>query len=199
MLEDIELDAIQEENARELVKRLLNMVEQLSREVQELRVENQRLRDENNRLKGEQEKPHIKGNKTPSSKADHSSELERRKKRVRHKKSKKVEVRIDREEILKVDAKQLPADAEYKGYETVVAQDILLKTENVLFRKEKYYSASKQKTYLAQLPAGYSGQFGPGIKSLILSILGWGRVSRRSGNSWRIWECKSQPEKCPIC
>ena len=52
MFEDIELNAIQEENARELVKRLLNMVEQLSREVRELRVENQRLRDENNRLKG---------------------------------------------------------------------------------------------------------------------------------------------------
>jgi hypothetical protein len=170
MFEDIELNAIQEENARELVKRLLNMVEQLSREVRELRVENQRLRDEVNRLKGEQGKPDIKGNKAPSPKADHSSETERHKKRVRHKKSKKVEVQIDREEILKIDAKQLPADAEYKGYETVVVQDIQIKTENVLFRKEKYYSASKRKTYLAQLPAGYGGQFGPGIKSLILTL-----------------------------
>ena len=170
MFEDIELNAIQEENARELVKRLLNMVEQLSREVRELRVENQRLRDEVNRLKGEQGKPDIKGNKAPSPKADHSSETERHKKRVRHKKSKKVRVQIDREEILKIDAKQLPADAEYKGYETVVVQDIQIKTENVLFRKEKYYSASKRKTYLAQLPAGYGGQFGPGIKSLILTL-----------------------------
>jgi len=170
MFDDIELNAIQEENARELVKRLLNMVEQLSREVRELRVENQRLRDEVNRLKGEQGKPDIKGNKVSSPKADHSSEPERHKKRVRHKKSKKVEVRIDRREILKVDAKQLPADAEYKGYETVVVQDIQIKTENVLFCKEKYYSASKRKTYLAQLPAGYGGQFGPGIKSLILTL-----------------------------
>jgi hypothetical protein len=30
MFEDIDLTAIQEENARELVKRLLNMIEQLS-------------------------------------------------------------------------------------------------------------------------------------------------------------------------
>jgi regulator of replication initiation timing len=97
MFEDIELNAIQEENARELVKRLLNVVEQLSREVRDLRVENQRLRDENNRLKGEQGKPNIKGNKAPAPKTDHSSELERHKKRVRHKKSKKVEVRIDRD------------------------------------------------------------------------------------------------------
>ena len=171
MFEDIELNAIQEENARELVKRLLNMVEQLSGEVRELRVENQHLRDENNRLKGEQGKPNIKGNKTQASpKADHSSESERHKKRVRHKKSKKVAVQIDREEVLKVDAKQLPADAEYKGYETVVVQDLLVKTENVRFYKEKYYSASRHKTYLAQLPAGYGGQFGPGIKSMILTL-----------------------------
>ena len=170
MFEDIELNAIQEENARELVKRLLNMVEQLSRETRELRVENQRLRDEVNRLKGEQGKPHIKGNKTSAPKADHSSEPERRKKRARHKKSKKVEVQIDRAEILKVDVKQLPADVEYKGYETVVVQDLLVKTENVLFYKEKYYSASRHKTYLAELPLGYGGQFGPGIKSLILTL-----------------------------
>jgi hypothetical protein len=164
MFEDIELTAIQEENARELVKRLLNMVEQLSREVRELRMENQRLRDEVNWLKGEQGKPDIKGNKASLPKADHSSEPER------HKKSKKVEVRIDRKEILKVDAKQIPADAEYKGYETVVVQDIQIKTENVLFYKEKYYSASRHKTYLAQLPPGYGGQFGSGIKSLILTL-----------------------------
>jgi len=171
VFEDIELNAIQEENARELVKRLLNMVEQLSGEIRELRAENQRLRDEVNRLKGEQGKPKIKGNKAqPASKIDHSSELERRKKRVRRKKSKKVEVQIDREEVLKVDTKQLPADAEYKGYETVVVQDLLIKTENVLFHKEKYYSASKRKTYMAKLPLGYGGQFGPGIKSLILTL-----------------------------
>jgi hypothetical protein len=171
MFEDIELNAIQEENARELVKRLLNMVEELSREVRELRVENQRLRDENNRLKGEQGKPNIKGNKKQiSPKGDHSSESERHKKRVRHKKSKKIEVRIDREEILKVDTKQLPADAEYKGCETVVVQDLQIKTENVRFYKEKYYSALRRKTYLAQLPPGYAGQFGPGIKSMILTL-----------------------------
>jgi chromosome segregation ATPase len=139
MFEYIELNAIQEENARELVKRLLNMVEQLSREVRELRVENQGLRDEVNRLKGEQGKLDIKGEKVSSPKADHSSETEQHKKRVRHKKSKKVEVQIDRKEILKVDAQQLPADAEYKGYETVVVQDIQIKTESHCGVLEGYY------------------------------------------------------------
>jgi hypothetical protein len=171
MFEDIDLSAIQEENAREVVKRLLNTIEQLSGAVQELRAENQRLRDENNRLKGEQGKPNIKGHKTGGAPSlDHSSEQERHKRRERHKRSKKTEVHIDREEVLKVDAVRLPADAEYKGWEAVVVQDLQLHPNNVRFYKEKYYSASKHKTYLAELPPGYAGQFGPGIKSLVLSL-----------------------------
>jgi hypothetical protein len=171
MFEDIDLNAIQEENARELVKRLLNTIEQLSGAMQELRDENQRLRDENHRLKGEQGKPNIKGNKTGQApQRDHSSEQERHKGRQRHKRSKKTDVPIDREEVLKVDLARLPADAEYKGCEAVVVQDLQLHPNNVRFYKEKYYSASQHKTYLAELPPGYAGQFGPGIKSLIVTL-----------------------------
>jgi cell division protein FtsB len=54
MFEDLDLNAIHEENARELIKRLLNLIEQLSADLRDARAENQRLRDENNRLKGEQ-------------------------------------------------------------------------------------------------------------------------------------------------
>jgi len=171
MFEDIDLKAIQEENARELVKRLLNTIEQLSAEVRDLRMEIQRLRDENNHLKGEQGKPNIKGNKTGRApQLDHSSEQERHKGRRRHKSSKKTDVHIDREEVLKVDRARLPADAEYKGCEAVVVQDLQLHPNNVRFYKEKYYSASRHKTYLAELPPGYEGQFGPGIKSLIVTL-----------------------------
>jgi hypothetical protein len=49
----------------------------------------------------------------------------------------------------------------------VVVQDVVLGTDNVLFRKEKFYSPSEHKTYLAELPRGYQGQFGPGLKSLV--------------------------------
>jgi hypothetical protein len=51
-----------------------------------------------------------------------------------------------------------------------VVQDILVKTDNVRFRKEKYYSASRGKIYLAKLPRGYEGQFGPGVKALIPAL-----------------------------
>ena len=70
--------------------------------------------------------------------------------------------------MVKVDPSVLPKDAKFKGYQDVVVQDILLRTNNILFHKQKYYSASTRKTYLGELPRGYEGQFGPGIKALTL-------------------------------
>jgi regulator of replication initiation timing len=142
MIENLDLGKIQDENARELVGRLLNLIEKLSADLREAQAENQRLRDENNRLKGEQGKPKIKGNTPKPGGEDHSSENERRTPRQRHKRSKNTDIRIDREEKLEVNPALLPEDAEFKGYEDVVVQDIKLGTANVLFHKEKYYSAS---------------------------------------------------------
>ena len=169
MLDNLDLNAIQDENARELIRRLLNLIEQLSADLREAQAENQRLRDENNRLKGEQGQPKIKAN-TLKPVVDHSSEKERRKSRQRHKSSKKATIQIDREQVVEVDRAKLQADDEFKGYEDVVVQDILLKTDNVCFHKQKYYAPSTRQTYLAQLPQGYAGQFGPGIKALTLSL-----------------------------
>jgi hypothetical protein len=170
MLDDIDLNDIQEENARQLVMRLLNLIEDLSADLRDAQVEIQRLRDEVNHLKGEQGKPHIKANTSKSSRSDYSSEKERRKARPRRKRSKKAAIRIDREQVLKVEPASLPADAEFKGYEDVVVQDLVFRTDNVCFHKEKYYAASTGKSYLAELPRGYEGEFGPGIKALTLTL-----------------------------
>jgi hypothetical protein len=169
MFENIDLSAILEEKTRELVKGLLNFIEQLSSSLCEARAEIQRLRDENNRLKGEQGKPNIKANVVEAPK-DHSSEKERRKLRQRHGNKKQAKIVINREEVVKVNRSILPADAVFKGYEENVVQDILLKTDNVRFLKEKYYSPSLGRTYLAELPTGYAGQFGPGIKALSIAL-----------------------------
>ena len=168
MFDDIDLNAIQDKNAREVILRLLNMIEQLSAELREVKEENQRLRDEINRLKGEQGKPKVEANKPqPAGVGNHSSEKERREPRKRHKGSKKARIKIEREEVVKVKREDLPADAEFKGYEEVVVQDIILKTNNVRFLREKYYSKSTRKSYLGKLPQGYEGQFGPGVKTLV--------------------------------
>jgi len=170
MLDDLDLNAIQDENARELIRRLLNLIEQLSADLREAQAENQRLRDEINRLKGEQGKPKIKPNTSKAPPVDHSSEKERRKPRQRHKSRKKAAIEINREQVVEVDRASLPADAEFKGYEDVVVQDLLLKTDNVCFHKQKYYAPSTRQTYLAQLPQGYGGQYGPGVKALTLAL-----------------------------
>jgi len=168
MLDDLDLSGIEDERARELIIRLLNLLEEVTADLRAAQAEIQRLRDENNRLKGEQGKPKIKPNKPRSSRKDVSSEKERRKPKAWSKSSKTEDIPIDREQVLEVDRDTLPSDAEFKGYEDVVVQDVIFRTDNVLFRKEKFYSASEGKTYLAPLPQGYSGQFGPGIKALTL-------------------------------
>ena len=73
MFEDLELNAIEDENTREFIRRLMNMVETLSIENRELKEENQRLRDEINRMKGEQGKPKNKGNRPQPTSSNHSS------------------------------------------------------------------------------------------------------------------------------
>ena len=173
MLEDFDLNSIQDiEGARQAVLQLLNLVEELAGENRKLREENQQLRDEINRLKGEQGKPKIKANKRQSSttRTNYSSERERRKPKKRKKASKVVKIKIDREEVVRVDTAKLPPDAEFKGYEEVVIQDIKIETDNVLFRKEKFHSPTEHKSYLAKLPVGYEGQFGPGIKAMTIVL-----------------------------
>jgi hypothetical protein len=168
MLDDLDLSHIPDQRTRDLIVRLLNLVETVSTDLRAAQAEIQRLRDENNRLKGEQGKPTIKPNTSPGAPPDHSSEAERRTPQVWGKRTKNATIAIDREHILSVDPATLPPDAEFKGYEDVTVQDVVLQTDNVCFRKEKYYAPSTGQTYLAPLPAGYAGAFGPGIKALTL-------------------------------
>ena len=167
MLSGFNPETIQDlEGARQAIAALLNLVETLKQENQELRAEVQRLRDEINRLKGEQGKPEIKADKPK----DHSSEKERHKPKSWHKGNKIDRIVLHREQKLFVDKSELPEDAQFKGYEETVVQDIRLTTDNVCFVKEKYYSPSQRRTYIAPLPAGYEGEFGPGVRALVLTL-----------------------------
>lgn len=167
MIENFDPNTIEDEGLRQVFIALMNLVETLSAKVQEQAEEIQRLRDENNRLKGEQGKPKFKAN-APALTV--SSEKERHESKPHHKAKKQALVRIDRVEVLKVDQQRLPHDAQFKGYEDVIMQDLTFRTDNVTFRKEKYYSPSQKRTYLADLPAGYKGQFGPNVRAWVLSL-----------------------------
>src|SRR6266699_3923904 len=174
MLEGFDPNTIQDEAVRQVVMYLMNVVENQHAKIQEQAEEIQRLRDEINRLKGEQGKPKIKANKA----VPHlSSEKERRESKPRHKDNKQAQIRIDRVEVLKVDQQRLPQDALFKGYEEVIVQDRDFRSENIQFRKEKYYSPSQKQTYLADLPTGYKGQFGPGVRAWVLALYYAGGMS----------------------
>src|SRR6266851_6141489 len=170
MLDDLDLDRITDARTRELVQQLLNMLEDVMADLRLAQEENQRLRDEINRLKGEQGAPTILANQSPPTQQDHSSERERYEPKPRSQSGKIDRIRIDRDEVLGVDPERLPPDAVFKGYEDVVVQDVIFRTDNVVFHKEKFYSPSQHQTFLASLPPGYHGQFGPGIKSLVLAL-----------------------------
>jgi Transposase IS66 family len=168
MLEDLDLHSIADEQARELVRRLLNLLEDVRADLRAAQAEIQRLRNEINRLKGEQGQPTITPNTPPPPPKDLSSEQERHTPKAWSKGRKTDRIPIDREQVVAVDPTRLPPDAVFKGYEDVVVQDVIFRTDNVLFHKEKFYSPSQHTTYLAALPPGYRGQYGPGIKSLAL-------------------------------
>jgi hypothetical protein len=177
MFDEIDLSNIQDENARQLIVRLLNLIEALSADLRDAQAENQRLRDEVNRLKGEHGQPKFKASTPKAARVDHSSEKERRKPKPRHKRAKNATIEVHREQRLTVDKASLPPDAEFKGYEAVVVQDVVFRADNVRFHKEKYWAHSTGETYLAPLPRGYEGQFGPGLKALTLTLYFGGNIS----------------------
>lgn len=154
---------------RSLIILLFNKIEELSEEVKALKMENQKLRDENNRLKGEQGKPDIRPQTTSK---DFSSEKERKdplKKKPKKSKAKNHKITINRTQRCPVDKSKLPADAIFKGLASVIVQDLIITPDNIEFEKEIYYSPSLKKTYTGNVPNGYEGEFGPGIKTYILN------------------------------
>jgi len=161
-----------EEKEKEAFIKLLNLVEMLVSEYKKQQEENQKLNDEINILKGEQEKPKFNKKKQPAS-GDISSEKERNDEnnKKKRKKTKKIpKIKIDREIKCKVNRSLLPKDVVFKGYQETTVQNIIIKTDNIKFKKEVFYSPSLKKTYIASVPDGYEGAFGPGIKAHVLNF-----------------------------
>jgi hypothetical protein len=169
VLSDFDINSITDlDEAIDFIRKLINLLETLNQQILELKRQNQELRDEIKRLKGEQGKPNVKPNKKKPK--QYSSEKERKKSKKRKKRGKKDRIKIHKTQICSLDKSLLPKDAQFKGYDRVLVQDIKFEAHNTLFMKEKYYSPSLKKAYLAPLPAGYEGEFGPAIKALAVKL-----------------------------
>jgi hypothetical protein len=160
-------------------REVFSLLETLFGMILELRKENQELRDEINRLKGEKGKPTFKPNNDlhlNRGKGDGTLEPGLTKKWVKG--SKRARIKIDRTEVIELDRSNLPDDIEFKGYEEKVIQNIILKTDNVLYRLEKYYSPSLKKTYTAELENSLKNtEFGAETKALISALYYENRVT----------------------
>jgi hypothetical protein len=176
-LAQLDLASIADVGARQAIRALLNLVEELAAENRALRTENQQLRDELARLKGGSGRPKLPPEKADGS-TDYSSEQERRAApKPWQKRGKQDRVQIDRTERVAVDPATLPPDAVFKGYETVVVQDLVLRTDTVAFEQEVWYSPSERRSYRARRPAGYEGTFGPHLRALVLTLAYAGGMS----------------------
>jgi hypothetical protein len=183
--------ALLEENAgwHAVVKMLLDIIEWLSKDYFALKGKYDLLSDAYNILNGEKGRPNIKSNKKKS--GDISSELERKlaeskannqdensgceetkasnKNETQHRESKTDHIKIDREEVCRLNRVGLPDDLVFKDYEEIVIQELIIKTDNVKYIRERFYSPSTGMSYLADLPVGVQdkGRYAPGIRSMI--------------------------------
>jgi len=157
---------------RDVVTLLLNEVEEYWQKLEDYKKETQELKDEINRLKKEQGKPIFKEGKKEASEEEKEEEekkgatRKRGKKKNNKKGAKKPKIPIDKIELCQPEKSNLPQDAVFKYYDTVIQQDIDLVRNNVLYKVAVYYSPSARKTYRGKLPSEYVGEFGLGIRSL---------------------------------
>jgi hypothetical protein len=175
---NLDLDLFPPGPARELVIAVLNQQEELLLRLTAALAKVEQLTAEVARLKGEHPPRSRGGGGAGATKPDekpsnHSSEKERRQREDWKKSSKQDAVEVDRTEDVQVDRTGLPEDLQSKGVVRVVLQNLIVKRDNVEFLREKLYSPSLKRSFLAPLPPGYQGAFGPDIPVLVLE-LGYG-------------------------
>jgi hypothetical protein len=175
----LDLTTIADDGVRETVLALVSLVEELVAENRALRAELIEVKDELTRLKGGSGRPKIRPGKAAGGSMDYSSEQERRTAPARwQKRGKQDRVQIDRAERVAVDPATLPADAEFKGYERVVVQNLVLRTDTVAFDLAVWYSASERRSYRARRPAGYDdGTYAADLRALVLDLAYRGGMS----------------------
>jgi len=171
------IESILDDKAKNMLSAVLNLFETVANCLSSAQTTIQQQADKINTLQGEQGKPNIRKQKNndkssnDTNNGNYSSENERKGTETpKKKKREKKNINIDRQVICTLNKNDLPDDIEFKGYEPTIIQEIIIKTDNIEFQREVYYSPSLKKTFIADLPDGYSGEFGPGIRALNLAL-----------------------------
>ena len=131
-----------------------------------MKAENAALREEIARLKG------LKGRIKPSGmeKATEPARTGRKKGRRGGKIDKLV---IDEERVIEA---AVPPGSRFKGYETYVVQELIVRPHVVRFRRERWITPDGR-TVVAPLPPGIVGHFGPELRRFVLAQYHQGQVT----------------------
>src|SRR5450759_705389 len=174
---DINPDEIEDKRYATAFRILFAIIEKQNEEIESLKVENQNLRDEINLLKGEQTKPRIRGSKKNDDISSENERKERNPLKTRESNARKDKIEIHHTETCRVDKSILPNDSIFNGYRYVTIRDIVVKPWNTNYEIEIFYSPSEGKTDSGKLPDGVKGEFGPGLRTLILTLYHVANVS----------------------
>ncbi len=137
----------------------------------ELRAENAMLRDEIARLKGLKGRPKLR----PSGmeRASEPKPPRRRRGKLRAKGGKTARLSIHEEHVLKAE---VPPGSRFKGYETYMVRDLLVRPRVIRFRRERWRTPDGR-TVLAALPNWVQGHFGPALRRYVLAQYHQGQVT----------------------
>ena len=153
MVPPVDPDALSPAELKALVVELLAKVAEYERTVAA-------QREEIARLKGLKSRPKIKPSgmeQASEPKPPHDSEARRRG---------KVVPRVAVEE--RVLRATVPPGSQFRGYQDFLVQDLVLRTEAVRYRRERWLTPEGQ-LVVAPLPGGVDGHFGPELRRYVLA------------------------------
>lgn len=166
-----ELPNIPEAEQTPVVKGLLALVEHLIDQNQKLQQEVEVLKDEVRVLKGQKKRPKFKPSKLDASTDDEQCPDKEQGEQSSHSSGKrrrrnKQQLKIHRERVIKPD--HVPEGSRFKGYQDFVVQELLIHSENIRYRLERWLSPDGQ-VITGPLPdALRNSHYGPTLRSYVL-------------------------------
>ena len=155
MANPIDIDTLTESALKALVIELLTKVAELEKTVAE-------QRDEIARLKGLKPRPKIKPSGMEKASAARSSDVKAQRRRRGKKKTTRD---VDEQRIIKAEG--VPGGSRFKGYESFVVQELVLRPQVTRYLRERWVTPDGR-TIIAPVPQWVKGSFGPELRRFVL-------------------------------